>query len=75
MTLLKALYQSGSISGWARTRGAPLLARLAGPALPPVDDLASADAQVAALTPHVDAAFYATWYGITADPVRDYLVH
>ncbi|WP_426315281.1 glycosyltransferase [Methylobacterium fujisawaense] len=29
---------------------------------------------IGALAPHVDAAFYASWYGITADPVRDYLV-
>ncbi|MCJ2048883.1 hypothetical protein [Methylobacterium sp. J-070] len=29
---------------------------------------------VAALEPHFDAGFYASWYGITADPVRDYLV-
>ncbi|TXN45613.1 glycosyl transferase, partial [Methylobacterium sp. WL18] len=28
---------------------------------------------VAALEPHVDAGFYASWYGITVDPVRDYL--
>ena len=30
---------------------------------------------IAVLAPHVDAAFYASWYGIAADPVRDYLVH
>ncbi|MGF6582359.1 hypothetical protein ABID82_007213, partial [Methylobacterium sp. PvP062] len=30
---------------------------------------------IAVLSPHVDAAFYASWYGIAADPVRDYLVH
>ncbi|MBE7248130.1 MAG: glycosyltransferase, partial [Actinomycetospora chiangmaiensis] len=30
---------------------------------------------IAALTPHLDTAFYATWYGITADPVRDFLVY
>ncbi|MCJ2103160.1 hypothetical protein, partial [Methylobacterium sp. E-046] len=30
---------------------------------------------VAALAPYFDADFYASWYGITADPVRDYLVH
>ncbi|KAA0122976.1 hypothetical protein CIW48_16225, partial [Methylobacterium sp. P1-11] len=30
---------------------------------------------VSAMAPHFDAAFYASWYGITADPVRDYLVH
>ncbi|WP_373323763.1 hypothetical protein, partial [Methylobacterium tardum] len=29
---------------------------------------------VAALAPSFDAGFYASWYGITADPVRDYLV-
>ncbi|MCJ2103752.1 hypothetical protein MKK82_33590, partial [Methylobacterium sp. E-046] len=27
------------------------------------------------LAPYFDADFYASWYGITADPVRDYLVH
>ena len=27
---------------------------------------------VAALEPHVDTGFYASWYGITVDPVRDY---
>ncbi|MHB2207718.1 glycosyltransferase [Methylobacterium sp. CM6257] len=29
---------------------------------------------IAALAPYFDAGFYASWYGITADPVRDYLV-
>ncbi|AYO81998.1 glycosyltransferase [Methylobacterium brachiatum] len=28
---------------------------------------------VAALEPYVDTGFYASWYGVTADPVRDYL--
>ena len=31
--------------------------------------------QIAALAPSFDAGFYASWYGIAADPVRDYLVH
>ena len=75
MTRLKALSPRGPVARWVRAGGAPLLARLTGPALPPADDLASADAQIAALTPHLDTAFYATWYGITADPVRDFLVH
>ncbi|MCJ2087503.1 hypothetical protein MKK88_16160, partial [Methylobacterium sp. E-005] len=75
MTRLKALSHRIPVSRWVRARGAPLLARLTGPALPPAHDLASAGAQIAALAPHVDTAFYATWYGITADPVRDYLVH
>ncbi|MGU3547215.1 glycosyl transferase, partial [Methylobacterium sp. A52T] len=30
---------------------------------------------IGALAPHFDTAFYASWYGIAADPVRDYLVH
>ncbi|WP_246693889.1 glycosyltransferase, partial [Methylobacterium sp. WL18] len=38
-------------------------------------DLTSAAQQIAVLEPHFDASFYASWYGITADPVRDYLVH
>ncbi len=75
MTRLKALSPRIPVSRWVRARGAPLLARLAGSALPPAHDLASAEAQIAALAPHLDTAFYASWYGITADPVRDFLVH
>ncbi|MFF9600602.1 glycosyl transferase, partial [Methylobacterium fujisawaense] len=56
-------------------RGNPLIRLAVRRGLPAANDLVTADAQIATLAPHVDAAFYASWYGITADPVRDYLVH
>ena len=63
------------LAGIAFAIGKPLgrLTRRGG--LPAANDLATAEAQIAVLALHVDAAFYASWYGIAADPVRDYLVH
>ncbi|SFV15617.1 hypothetical protein SAMN02799643_06360, partial [Methylobacterium sp. UNCCL125] len=60
---------------YRRVRGNPLIRLAVRRGLPAANDLVTADAQIATLAPHVDAAFYASWYGITADPVRDYLVH
>ncbi|SDO69659.1 hypothetical protein SAMN05216360_1395, partial [Methylobacterium phyllostachyos] len=74
MTRLYGLYHRWAGASAVRASRNPLIRILARGGLPPADDLATADAQIAALTPHFDAAFYATWYGITADPVRDYLV-
>ncbi|MCJ2054900.1 hypothetical protein [Methylobacterium sp. J-070] len=55
--------------------GSNAVAILAGPrGLLPANDITSAADQIAALAPFFDAGFYASWYGITADPVRDYLV-
>ncbi|MCJ2099413.1 hypothetical protein, partial [Methylobacterium sp. E-046] len=66
--------------GWAgetRARASfnPLIRIMARDRLPPACDVVSAEEQTAALAPYFDADFYASWYGITADPVRDYLVH
>jgi hypothetical protein len=60
---------------YRRVRGNRLIRLAVRRGLPAANDLVTADAQIATLAPHVDAAFYASWYGITADPVRDYLVH
>ncbi|SEP32142.1 hypothetical protein SAMN02799625_05486, partial [Methylobacterium sp. UNC300MFChir4.1] len=75
MKQIRGLYHRWARSGPVRASGNPLIRLAARRGLPAADDLVTADAQVAALAPHFDTAFYASWYGITADPVRDYLVH
>ncbi|MGU3588741.1 glycosyltransferase [Methylobacterium brachiatum] len=74
MKTLYGLYHSWAGSAGARASRNPLVRLAASGGLPPANDIASAAEQVAALEPYVDAGFYASWYGITADPVRDYLV-
>ncbi|MBY0254352.1 MAG: glycosyl transferase, partial [Methylobacterium organophilum] len=75
MKQIRGLYHRWARSGPVRASGNPLIRLAARRGLAAADDLVTADAQIAALAAHVDAAFYASWYGITADPVRDYLVH
>ncbi|RUP20060.1 hypothetical protein, partial [Methylobacterium sp.] len=75
MKQIRGLYHRWARSGPVRASGNPLIRLAARRGLPAADDLVTADAQIAVLAPHVDAAFYASWYGIAADPVRDYLVH
>ncbi|MDF2599275.1 MAG: glycosyl transferase family 2, partial [Methylobacterium brachiatum] len=71
---LYGLYHSWAGSAGARSSRNPLVRLAASGGLPPANDIASAAEQVAALEPYVDTGFYASWYGITVDPVRDYLV-
>ena len=74
MKTLYGLYYSWAGSAGARSSRNPLVRLAARGGLPPANDLTSAAEQIAALEPYVDAGFYASWYGITVDPVRDYLV-
>ena len=74
MKTLYGLYHSWAGSAGARSSRNPLVRLAARGGLPPANDLTSAAEQIAALEPYVDAGFYASWYGITVDPVRDYLV-
>ncbi|MGU3287747.1 glycosyltransferase [Methylobacterium mesophilicum] len=73
MKTLYGLYYSWAGSAGARSSRNPLIRLAASGGLPPANDIASAAEQIAALDPYVDAGFYASWYGITVDPVRDYL--
>ncbi|MBP2493705.1 MULTISPECIES: glycosyltransferase [Methylobacterium] len=75
MKRIRGLYHRWARSGPVRASGNPLIRLAARRGLPAADDLVTADAQIAVLAPHFDTAFYASWYGIAADPVRDYLVH
>ncbi|SFM52834.1 Glycosyltransferase, GT2 family [Methylobacterium pseudosasicola] len=70
---LYGLYHSWAGSAGARSTRNPLIRLAASGGLPPANDLASAAEQIVALEPYVDLGFYASWYGITVDPVRDYL--
>ncbi len=74
MKKLYGLYARWAGTGSVRASRNPLVRLAARGGLPAATDLATAEAQIAALAPYVDADFYASWYGITADPVRDYLV-
>ncbi|WP_238294238.1 hypothetical protein, partial [Methylobacterium longum] len=75
MKKLYGLYWSLASVGLIRA-SSNAVAILAGPkGLLPANDITSAADQIAVLAPYFDADFYASWYGITADPVRDYLVH
>ncbi|WP_373323955.1 hypothetical protein, partial [Methylobacterium tardum] len=74
MRTLYGLYLRWAGTGSVRASSNPLVRLAARGGLPAANDLATAEAQIAALAPSFDAGFYASWYGITADPVRDYLV-
>ncbi|MCJ2094247.1 glycosyltransferase, partial [Methylobacterium sp. J-072] len=73
MKTLYGLYYSWVGSAFVRLSRNPLIQLAANGSLPPASDIASAAEQIAALEPYVDAGFYASWYGITRDHVRDYL--
>ncbi|MCJ2126423.1 glycosyltransferase family 2 protein, partial [Methylobacterium sp. J-077] len=73
MKILYGLYYSWVGSAFARSSSNPLIRIAASGGLPPASDIASAAEQITAMEPYVDAGFYASWYGITVDPVRDYL--
>ncbi|CAA2160582.1 hypothetical protein MBRA_05738 [Methylobacterium brachiatum] len=73
MKSLYGLYHSWAGSAGARSSRNPLIRLAASGGLPPANDIASATQQITALEPYVDAGFYASWYGIAVDPVRDYL--
>ncbi len=73
MKSLYGLYHSWAGSAEARSSRNPLVRLMARGGLPQANDITSMAEQIAALEPYVDARFYASWYGITVDPVRDYL--
>ena len=73
MKTLFSLYFSWAGSAAARSSRNPLIRLAARDGVPPANDIASVEEQIAALEPYVDTGFYASWYGITRDPVRDYL--
>ncbi|MHC2107084.1 glycosyltransferase [Methylobacterium sp. CM6246] len=74
MKTLYGLYSSWAASAGARASRNPLIRLATGRSLPAASDITSAAEQIATLEPYVDTGFYASWYGITVDPVRDYLV-
>ncbi|MHC2107077.1 hypothetical protein [Methylobacterium sp. CM6246] len=75
MKKLVSLYHRRASTSAVRASSNRLARLAARGGLPTANDLATAHEQIAAVAPFFDAGFYPSWYGITADPVRDYLVH
>ncbi|MGU3544288.1 hypothetical protein [Methylobacterium sp. A52T] len=74
MRKLYGLYYRWADPGSVRASSNLLVRLVARGSLPAANNLATAEEQIAALTPYAGADFSVSWYGLKADPVRDYLV-